>query len=35
VASRIRLAGDVGELLAGHQPRSLEDLVLDYLGASA
>ncbi len=35
VASRIRLAGDVAELMASYQPRSLEDLVLDYLGASA
>jgi ABC-2 type transport system ATP-binding protein len=35
VASRIVLAGDVGELLGRYQPRSLEDLVLHYLGASA
>ena len=35
VASRIVLAGDVGALMASFRPRSLEDLVLHYLGASA
>jgi ABC-2 type transport system ATP-binding protein len=35
VASRIAAAGDVGELMARNRPRSLEDLVLHYLGASA
>jgi ABC-2 type transport system ATP-binding protein len=35
VASRIAAAGDVGELMARNQPRSLEDLVLHYLGAAA
>jgi ABC-2 type transport system ATP-binding protein len=35
VASRIVLAGDVDELMARYRPRSLEDLVLHYLGASA
>ena len=35
VASRIAAAGDVGELMARYRPRSLEDLVLHYLGASA
>jgi hypothetical protein len=29
------LAGDVGELMASYRPRSLEELVLNYLGASA
>jgi len=31
VASRVRVAGDVGRLLAAHRPASLEDLVLGYL----
>jgi ABC-2 type transport system ATP-binding protein len=35
VASRIVLAGDVDELMGRYRPRSLEDLVLRYLGASA
>jgi ABC-type Na+ transport system ATPase subunit NatA len=35
VASRIVLAGDFGELMASYRPRSLEDLVLSHLGASA
>jgi ABC-2 type transport system ATP-binding protein len=35
VASRIVLAGDVSELMTRYRPRSLEDLVLHYLGASA
>jgi ABC-2 type transport system ATP-binding protein len=35
VASRIAVAGDVGELMAGGRPSSLEDLVLNHLGASA
>jgi ABC-2 type transport system ATP-binding protein len=35
VASRIVLAGDVGELMASNRPHSLEDLVLNHLGASA
>ena len=35
VASRIVLAGDIAELMASYRPRSLEDLVLNHLGASA
>jgi len=35
VASRIAVAGDIAELMASHRPRSLEDLVLNHLGASA
>jgi ABC-2 type transport system ATP-binding protein len=35
VASRIAVAGDVGELMASYRSRSLEDLVLNHLGASA
>ena len=35
VASRIVAAGDVDELMGRYRPRSLEDLVLHYLGASS
>jgi ABC-2 type transport system ATP-binding protein len=35
VASRIVLDGDIGQLMASYRPRSLEDLVLHYLGAPA
>jgi ABC-2 type transport system ATP-binding protein len=35
VASRIVLAGDITGLMASHRSRSLEDIVLSHLGASA
>jgi ABC-2 type transport system ATP-binding protein len=35
VASRIVLTGDIAELMLSYRPRSLEDLVLSHLGASA
>ena len=35
VASRIRLAGDVAELMATHRPGSLEELVLAHMSGAA
>lgn len=34
VASRVRLAGEVSELLATHRPAGLEDLVLAHMGSA-